>query len=141
LRVAVSIRVSPSPFDPIHISRALPAAENRSSPESLLEVREALFLLCMGDGRDAQYERDEREPDGSTHCELGWKRDVSGAACGSSASLYQRVDAFFLALPAGDYASESADDADECPAIGARIALGRALLVLAGSANHCVSFA
>jgi hypothetical protein len=67
--------------------------------------------------------------------------DSSGAAGSSGASLYQRVDAFFLAFPARDDAAKGADDADECPAVRARIAFGRPLLVLAGSASHCISLA
>jgi hypothetical protein len=59
------------------------------------------------------------------------KGDVSGAACRSGASLYQRIEAFFLALFAGDNTAKSADDADECSAIRARVAFGGALLVLA----------
>jgi hypothetical protein len=49
----------------------------------------------------------------------------------SGAALYQRIDAFFLTLSAGDNTAKSADDADERPAISARVALGRTLLVLA----------
>jgi hypothetical protein len=72
---------------------------------------------------------------------MGWKRDVSGAGCDSGTSLYERIDALFLALPASDNASESADDANERPAVGAGIAFGCTLLVLAGTADHCISFA
>jgi hypothetical protein len=67
--------------------------------------------------------------------------DSSGAACSSNASLYQRIDALFLALAARDDAAKGADDADEYPAVRARIAFGRPLFVLAGSASHCISFA
>jgi hypothetical protein len=141
LWVAVREGKAPTPFYPVHISRSLTAAENSSSPERLLEIGETLFFLRVRDGREAKYERDETEPFGSMHCELGWKRDVSGAGWDSGASLYERIDALFLALPASDYASESADDADECPAVGAGIAFGCTLLVLAGTADHCISFA
>ena len=64
-------------------------------------------------------------------CIVNGKGDVNGDELSSGASLYQRIDAFFLALPAGDNAAKSADDADECPAICARVALGSTLLVLA----------
>ena len=57
--------------------------------------------------------------------------DVSRAARNSGASLYQRIDALFLALPAGDNTPKSADDAYERAAIRARVALGGTLLVLA----------
>jgi hypothetical protein len=59
------------------------------------------------------------------------KGDVSAEGRCSGAALYQRIDSFFLALPAGDNTAKSADDADERPAICARVALGRTLLVLA----------
>jgi hypothetical protein len=59
------------------------------------------------------------------------KWNVSGTACGSGASLYQGIDAFFLALLTGDNTAKSADDADECPAIRAGVALRGTLLVLA----------
>jgi hypothetical protein len=75
------------------------------------------------------------------HREFVGKGDVSGAARRSDASLNQRIGAFFLALAAGDDPAKIADDADESPAVRARVAFGRALLVLARSANHCVSLA
>ena len=59
------------------------------------------------------------------------KGDVSGAARRSGASLYQRIDSFFLAFTAGDNAAKSADDADERPAVYARVAFRGTLLVLA----------
>src|SRR4051794_23970421 len=51
-----------------------------------------------------------------------------------------RLDAFGFALPTIDHSAKRADDADECPAIYARVALGRTFLVIARSADHRVSF-
>ena len=47
----------------------------------------------------------------------------------SGASHYQGINTFFPALPASDNAAKSADDADESPAICARVAFGSTLLV------------
>jgi hypothetical protein len=113
-------------------SGALAAFENGSSLERFVQVRKTLLFLCVGNEWEAKDERDEVEPGRSAHCGLGWKSGTfSGDACSSGASLYQRIDAFFLALPAGDNAAKSADDADESPAICARVAFGGTLLVLA----------
>ena len=75
------------------------------------------------------------------HCELVGDDCQRSQRLSSGALLNQRIDAFFLALPACDNAAKSADDADERPAVRARIAFGCTLLILAGSANHGVSFA
>jgi hypothetical protein len=68
------------------------------------------------------------------------ERCVETSGC-SSAPHVAGVDSLFLALPAEDDPSERANDADESPAVIAGIALGGALLVVAGPANHRVAFA
>jgi hypothetical protein len=59
----------------------------------------------------------------------------------SSAPLVARGGIFFVALFTHYYAAEGADDADEGSAIGAGVSFGRALLVVAGPANHRITFA
>jgi hypothetical protein len=60
---------------------------------------------------------------------------------GSRAPLGTRIRAPLFALPAYLYTAECANDADEGPAIPAGVAFRRALLVVAGPANHRVAFA
>ena len=54
---------------------------------------------------------------------------------------HRRLGAFSATRFAESDSAKVADDADECPAVGARIAFGRALLVTAGAARHQISFA
>jgi hypothetical protein len=65
----------------------------------------------------------------------GWS-----ASAGSGAALGRLIRVLFFALIAVFYPAKRADDADERSAIRARVALGRALLVPAGPANHRIAF-
>ena len=58
----------------------------------------------------------------------------------SGAPLGRGVHTFFFALLAEFYPAEGANDADERPAIRARVAFGRPLLVPAGATNHRIAF-
>ena len=58
----------------------------------------------------------------------------------SSAPLVARVDSLFLAFLTVDYAAKRADDTDERTAVSARITFGGSLLVVAGAADHRVTF-
>jgi hypothetical protein len=60
---------------------------------------------------------------------------------GSGAALGSRISAALFALLAELSASECADDADKSPTVPARVPFRRALLVVAGPANHRVAFA
>ena len=54
---------------------------------------------------------------------------------------HRRLGAFSTARFAERDSAKVADDADKSPAVRARIAFGRALLVTAGTAHHEISFA
>src|ERR1700682_4718311 len=69
LRIAIRVRVSPSPFDPVHISGSLTAAEYDSGLERFVHVRKALLFLRVGSERKEKNECNEVEPGGSMHCE------------------------------------------------------------------------
>src|SRR5207245_2680281 len=47
-RIAIDERKALAPFDPIDVSRSLPAGEDRSSLRCLVDGRESLFLLGAG---------------------------------------------------------------------------------------------
>jgi hypothetical protein len=59
---------------------------------------------------------------------------------GSGAALGSRICALRFALLAELYAAKCADDADEGPAVRARVTFRRALLVPAGPAYHRIAF-
>jgi hypothetical protein len=61
-RVAVGVGKPFSPFDPVHIAGALPAAEDGACLKGFIEIREALFLLGAGGEWQEYYERDEIQP-------------------------------------------------------------------------------
>jgi hypothetical protein len=70
---------------------------------------------------------------------IGENDGREGVHSSTAASLW--INALFFALPAIDDSAKRADDAEERPAIDARVALGRTFFVSARSANHRVSFA
>lgn len=59
----------------------------------------------------------------------------------SGTALGQRICVLLSALPAGGHPAKSADDADECPTMVARVTFGGTLLVAAGPAYHRIPFA
>ena len=57
----------------------------------------------------------------------------------SSAPFIARIGPLLLAFLTVDYAAKRANDADECAAVGARIAFRSALLVMTGATYHGVT--
>src|SRR6266480_2438386 len=73
--------------------------------------------------------------------DLLWKESEESRSAGSGAPLVAGVGSLLGALLTQHHATESANDADEGPAVRARVPFGRALLVVTGATSHRVAFA